>query len=141
MAATGGNTAGDNVSLWQVTRFAQVPRNMSDSLCDAVDICLTGVHNMHLRILHGRGVFGRRPSMRRAIPGIAVLAAGLLYLTGCTPGGAPARGPAPPADGIRPITLALRKGNPRWPPGGVPRREHRPPPPKGHPPPPPLVGH
>jgi multiple sugar transport system substrate-binding protein len=32
--------------------------------------------------------------MRRAIPGIAVLAAGLLYLTGCTSGGAPAGGPA-----------------------------------------------
>src|SRR6266581_1650307 len=87
---------------------------MSDSLCDAVDIYLTGVHNMHLRILHGRGVFGRRPSMRRAIPGIAVLAAGLLYLTGCTAGGAPAGGPAPSADGIGPITFAIGGDNPGW---------------------------
>ena len=52
--------------------------------------------------------------MRRAIPGIAVLAAGLLYLTGCTAGGAPAGGPAPSADGIGPITFAIGKDNSGW---------------------------
>ena len=52
--------------------------------------------------------------MRRAIPGIAVLAAGLLYLTGCTSGGAPAGGPAPSADGIGPITFAIGKDNSGW---------------------------
>src|SRR5215467_8588372 len=52
--------------------------------------------------------------MRRAIPGIAVLAAGLLYLTGCTAGGAPAGAPAPSADGIGPITFAIGKDNSGW---------------------------
>jgi multiple sugar transport system substrate-binding protein len=52
--------------------------------------------------------------MRRAIPGIAVLAAGLLYLTGCTAGGGPAGGPAPSADGIGPITFAIGKDNSGW---------------------------
>ena len=52
--------------------------------------------------------------MRRAIPGIAVLAAGLLYLTGCTAGGAPAGGPVPSADGIGPITFAIGKDNSGW---------------------------
>src|SRR6516165_2914929 len=52
--------------------------------------------------------------MRRAIPGIAVLAAGLLYLTGCTAGGAPAGGTAPSADGTGPITLAIGKDNSGW---------------------------
>jgi multiple sugar transport system substrate-binding protein len=52
--------------------------------------------------------------MRRAIPGIAVLAAGLLYLTGCTAGGATAGGPAPSADGIGPITFAIGKDNSGW---------------------------
>jgi multiple sugar transport system substrate-binding protein len=52
--------------------------------------------------------------MRRAIPGIAVLAAGLLYLTGCTAGGAPAGGAAPSADGIGPITFAIGKDNSGW---------------------------
>jgi multiple sugar transport system substrate-binding protein len=52
--------------------------------------------------------------MRRAIPGIAVLAAGLLYLTGCTAGGAPAGGPAPSADGTGPITFAIGKDNSGW---------------------------
>lgn len=57
--------------------------------------------------------------MRRAIPGIAVLAAGLLYLTGCTAGGAPAGGPAPSADGIGPITFAIGKDNSGWLPGVI----------------------
>ena len=52
--------------------------------------------------------------MRRAIPGIAVLAAGLLYLTGCTAADAPAGGPAPSADGIGPITVAIGKDNSGW---------------------------
>jgi multiple sugar transport system substrate-binding protein len=52
--------------------------------------------------------------MRRAIPGIAVLAAGLLYLTGCTAGGAPAGSPAPSADGTGPITVAIGKDNSGW---------------------------
>jgi multiple sugar transport system substrate-binding protein len=52
--------------------------------------------------------------MRRAIPGIAVLAAGLVYLTSCTAGGAPAGGPAPSADGIGPITFAIGKDNSGW---------------------------
>ena len=52
--------------------------------------------------------------MRRAIPGIAVLAAGLVYLTGCTAGGAPAGGATPSADGIGPITFAIGKDNSGW---------------------------
>ena len=52
--------------------------------------------------------------MRRAIPGIAVFAAGLLYLTGCTAGGAPGGSPAPSADGIGPITFAIGKDNSGW---------------------------
>jgi multiple sugar transport system substrate-binding protein len=52
--------------------------------------------------------------MRRAIPGIAVLTAGLLYLTACTAGGAPAGSPAPSADGIGPITFAIGKDNSGW---------------------------
>jgi len=57
--------------------------------------------------------------MRRAIPGIAVLTAGLMYLTGCTAGGAPAGGPAPSADGIGPITFAIGKDNSGWLPGVI----------------------
>src|SRR5215475_1974383 len=52
--------------------------------------------------------------MRRAIPGIAVLAAGLLYLTGCTADGAPAESPTPSADGTGPITVAIGKDNSGW---------------------------
>ncbi len=52
--------------------------------------------------------------MRRAIPGIAVLAAGLLFLTGCTTGGAPAGGAAASADGTGPITFAIGKDNSGW---------------------------
>ena len=57
--------------------------------------------------------------MRRAIPGIAVLAAGLLYLTGCTADGAPAGGAALSADGIGPITFAIGKDNSGWLPGVI----------------------
>src|SRR6201984_938864 len=52
--------------------------------------------------------------MRRAIPGIAVLAAGLLYLTGCTAGRPPGGSPAPSADGIGPIPFAIGKDNSGW---------------------------
>jgi multiple sugar transport system substrate-binding protein len=57
--------------------------------------------------------------MRRAIPGIAVLTAGLLYLTGCAAGGTPAGGAAPSADGIGPITFAIGKDNSGWLPGVI----------------------
>jgi multiple sugar transport system substrate-binding protein len=57
--------------------------------------------------------------MRRAIPGIAVLAAGVLFLTGCTAGGAPGGGPSPSADGIGPITFAIGKDNSSWLPGVI----------------------
>src|SRR3984893_17450585 len=88
-------------------------RNMSDSLCDAVDICLTAVHNMHVRILHGREVFGWRPAMMRAMPGIAVIVAGLMLTAGCS-SGASTGGSAPSTDGIGPITFAIGKDNPGW---------------------------
>ena len=52
--------------------------------------------------------------MRRAMPGVAVLAAGLLFLAGCTSGGASPVGPAPSADGIGPITFAIGKDNSSW---------------------------
>ena len=49
--------------------------------------------------------------MRRAMPGIAVLAAGLLFIAGCS---APSGGSAPSTDGIGPITFAIGKDNPGW---------------------------
>jgi len=52
--------------------------------------------------------------MRRAMPGIAVLAAGLLLLAGCTTAGTPPAGPAPSSDGIGPITFAIGKDNSGW---------------------------
>jgi len=52
--------------------------------------------------------------MRRAMPGIAVLAAGLALLAGCASGGAPPGGPAPSTDGIGPITFAIGKDNSGW---------------------------
>lgn len=51
--------------------------------------------------------------MRRAMPGIALLAAGLL-LAGCTTAGASPGGPAPSPDGIGPITFAIGKDNSGW---------------------------
>ena len=51
--------------------------------------------------------------MRRAMPGIAVLAAGLL-LAGCTASAASPGGPAPSSDGIGPITFAIGKDNSGW---------------------------
>ena len=52
--------------------------------------------------------------MRRAMPGIAVIAAGLLLTAGCTSGGASLGGSAPSTDGIGPITFAIGKDNPGW---------------------------
>ena len=50
--------------------------------------------------------------MRRAMPGVAVVAAGLLFSAGCSSGGAP--GGAPQTNGIGPITLAIGKDNSGW---------------------------
>ena len=52
--------------------------------------------------------------MRRAMPGIAVVAAGLLLAAGCASGGTPAGGSAPSDNGIGPITFAIGKDNPGW---------------------------
>jgi len=52
--------------------------------------------------------------MRRAKPGIATLAAGLMLLAGCTAGGASSSGPVPSTNGIGPITFAIGKDNPGW---------------------------
>jgi multiple sugar transport system substrate-binding protein len=52
--------------------------------------------------------------MRRAMPGIAVLTAGLLLLAGCMTSGASPGGPAPSSDGIGPITFAIGKDNSGW---------------------------
>ena len=52
--------------------------------------------------------------MRRAMPGIAVLTAGLALLAGCASGGASPGGPAPSTDGIGPITFAIGKDNSGW---------------------------
>jgi multiple sugar transport system substrate-binding protein len=50
--------------------------------------------------------------MRRAMPGIAVVAAGLFLTAGCASGSA--SGGAPPTNGIGPITFAIGKDNPGW---------------------------
>lgn len=52
--------------------------------------------------------------MRRAMPGIAILAAGLMLLAGCTTGGASSSGSAPSTNGIGPITFAIGKDNSGW---------------------------
>jgi multiple sugar transport system substrate-binding protein len=52
--------------------------------------------------------------MRRAMRGIAVVAAGLLLTAGCTSGGTSSGGSAPSTNGIGPITLAIGKDNPGW---------------------------
>jgi multiple sugar transport system substrate-binding protein len=52
--------------------------------------------------------------MRRAMPGIAVVAAGLLFTVGCTSGGTSSGRSAPSTNGIGPITLAIGKDNPGW---------------------------
>ena len=50
--------------------------------------------------------------MRRAMPGVAVVAAGLLLAGGCSSGDP--SGGAPPTDGIGPITFAIGKDNSGW---------------------------
>src|SRR6266568_3533892 len=57
--------------------------------------------------------------MRRAMPGIAVLTAGLLLIAGCTASGATPGGPATAGDGIGPITFAIGKDNSGWLPGVI----------------------
>jgi multiple sugar transport system substrate-binding protein len=52
--------------------------------------------------------------MRRAMPGIAAVAAGLLLTAGCTSGGTSSGEPAPATNGIGPITLAIGQDNPGW---------------------------
>ena len=51
--------------------------------------------------------------MRRAMPGIAAVAAGLVLMAGCASGGA-SPGSAPSTNGIGPITLAIGKDNSGW---------------------------
>ena len=48
------------------------------------------------------------------MPGIAVLAAGLMLLAGCTADGASSSGSAPSTNGIGPITFAIGKDNSGW---------------------------
>src|SRR5712691_5106913 len=52
--------------------------------------------------------------MRRAMPGIALLAAGLMFLAGCTADGASSGGQVPSTNGIGPITFAIGKDNSGW---------------------------
>ena len=52
--------------------------------------------------------------MRRAMPGIAILAAGLMLLAGCSADSASSSGSAPSTNGIGPITFAIGKDNPGW---------------------------
>jgi multiple sugar transport system substrate-binding protein len=52
--------------------------------------------------------------MRRAMPGILAIAAGLLLTAGCAWGGASPGAAAPPTNGIGPITLAIGKDNTGW---------------------------
>ena len=52
--------------------------------------------------------------MRRALRGIAVIAAGLMLTSGCAGGGAPSAGTAPSTNGIGPITFAIGKVNSGW---------------------------
>jgi multiple sugar transport system substrate-binding protein len=51
--------------------------------------------------------------MRRAMPGMAIVAAGLFLTAGCTSGAA-TDSTAPSTDGIGTITLAIGKDNPGW---------------------------
>ena len=52
--------------------------------------------------------------MRRAMPGIAAVAAGLFLIAGCTSGSPGRDGSAPSTNGIGPITFAIGKDNPGW---------------------------
>ena len=48
------------------------------------------------------------------MPGIAILAAGLMLLAGCNADRASSGGSAPSTNGIGPITFAIGKDNPGW---------------------------
>ena len=61
--------------------------------------------------------------MRRAMPGVAVVAAGLLLAAGCSSDGA--SGSAPATNGIGPITFAIGKDNAGWAEGVVARWNQR----------------
>ena len=105
---------------------------MSDSLCDAVDIYLTGVHNMHVRILHGRGVSGRRrheacDTRYRGPCGGAPVPHGLHG------GRRPGRRPGPVGGRDRPDHRRHRQGQLRLAAGRDHRLEPGPPRPEGHP--------
>ena len=96
-------------------------RNMSESLRDPVDIYLTTVHNMHLRMY--RTLVGWWPAC-----GVRCLgsppsrsASSWPRAAGCTSGGASPGGSAPSTNGIGPITLAIGKDN-SWLAAG---RDHR----------------
>src|ERR1700746_3474656 len=52
--------------------------------------------------------------MRLAMPGIAILAAGLMLLAGCNADRASSGGSAPSTNGIGPITFAIGKDNSGW---------------------------
>jgi len=52
--------------------------------------------------------------MRRAMPAIAAVAAGLFLIAGCTSGSPAQYGAAPSTNGIGPITFAIGKDNPGW---------------------------
>jgi len=52
--------------------------------------------------------------MRRAMRSIAIVAAGLLFVTGCSSAGTSPRGPAPLTNGIGPITFAIGKDDSGW---------------------------
>src|SRR6266513_2632910 len=52
--------------------------------------------------------------MRRAMPGIAILTAGLMLLAGCNADRASSGGSAPSTNGIGPITFAIGKDNSGW---------------------------
>jgi multiple sugar transport system substrate-binding protein len=52
--------------------------------------------------------------MRRAMPGIAIVAAGLLFAAGCTSAGTSPGGSAPSTNGIGPITFAIGKDDSGW---------------------------
>src|SRR5215471_3556261 len=66
---------------------------------------------MHVRILHELRVL-REAYVRRALRGIAVVAAGFLLTAGCSSG--EASDGAPPTNGIGPITFAIGKDNSGW---------------------------
>ena len=67
---------------------------------------------MHVQIYPDVGWVVAR--MRRAMPAIAVAAAALVFLAGCTSGGPSPGGSAPSTNGIGPITFAIGKDDSGW---------------------------